>query len=257
MSDTELDEILDTSSVPAPPESLREGVRAGFKHLRRRPGTLVSNLRRSLLAVATLGIFAFLLVATQAIPQTLKLVSPPIRPPYTVDSEYLRYERDGTREVDMFSTSYNDQSGREIMVTRSHPVNPLETWLWRSLDATRDLLSPVSRRLNPPDSAPFVNTGCPTRSCVAVARYSLPSAAANPNLGCIKGSAFTRETILTYQTIAMQLSFFSRGSDLRMTVWMAPDLGCFALRETLEERGPDGAFHLVSGKQALKVTWNP
>jgi hypothetical protein len=42
-----------------------------------------------------------------------------------------------------------------------------------------------------------------------------------------------------------------------MTLWTAPDLGCFALRITIEERRPDGTFRLVSAKQALKVTLNP
>jgi hypothetical protein len=43
----------------------------------------------------------------------------------------------------------------------------------------------------------------------------------------------------------------------RMTLWMAPDLGCFALRITIEERGADGTFRLVLRKQAQKVTLNP
>ena len=42
-----------------------------------------------------------------------------------------------------------------------------------------------------------------------------------------------------------------------MTLWMAPDLGCFALRLTREERRPDGTFRLVLKKQATKVTLNP
>jgi hypothetical protein len=265
MNDTELDEILDTWSAPAPPPSLREHVRAGFAVARRRPGRFARSLRKSLMAVATLGIVAFLLVVTQAIPQTVKLVSPVVRTPYTVDSEYVRYEGDGAREVDMLSTSYNDQDGKEIMLTRSHPVNPLETSLWRTIDATRDLLSPLSRRLNPPNTARFVNTGCPSRSCVAVARYPLPPGTGNPNVGCIDGPAFARETILSYATAATQFSFFianrvgvgSLNPERKMTVWMAPDLGCFALKVAMEERQPDRTFRLVSGKQAVKVTWNP
>ncbi len=40
-------------------------------------------------------------------------------------------------------------------------------------------------------------------------------------------------------------------------MWMAPDLGCFALRLSLEEQRPDGAFRLVSEKQALRVNVKP
>jgi hypothetical protein len=53
--------------------------------------------------------------------------------------------------------------------------------------------------------------------------------------------------------VAIQLG---SGDQRRLTLWMAPDLGCFALRITTEERRPD-TFRLVSRKQALKVTLNP
>ena len=38
---------------------------------------------------------------------------------------------------------------------------------------------------------------------------------------------------------------------------MVPDLGCFALRITIEEQRLDGTFRPVSDKQALRVTLNP
>jgi len=63
-----------------------------------------------------------------------------------------------------------------------------------------------------------------------------------------------RETILNYPTVAVQLG---SGDQRRLTLWTAPDLGCFALKITTEERRPDGTFHLVSKKQALNVTLNP
>jgi hypothetical protein len=73
--------------------------------------------------------------------------------------------------------------------------------------------------------------------------------------GCAQEGVVGHETILNYPTVAAQRALGN--SNKRMTLWMAPDLGCFALRVTLEESGPGGVFHLVSGKQALKVTWNP
>jgi hypothetical protein len=42
-----------------------------------------------------------------------------------------------------------------------------------------------------------------------------------------------------------------------MTLWMSPNLGCFALRITLEARRPDGTFRLVSERRALRVKLNP
>jgi hypothetical protein len=40
-------------------------------------------------------------------------------------------------------------------------------------------------------------------------------------------------------------------------MWMAPDLGCFALRLSIEEQRPDGTFRPVSEKQALRVKAKP
>ena len=41
-----------------------------------------------------------------------------------------------------------------------------------------------------------------------------------------------------------------------MTLSMAPDLSCFALRATVEMQLEDGRWNLVSEKKAVKVTVN-
>jgi hypothetical protein len=41
-----------------------------------------------------------------------------------------------------------------------------------------------------------------------------------------------------------------------MTVWMSPELSCFALRARIEAQQPDGSRTTVSEKQAVKVTLN-
>jgi DNA-directed RNA polymerase specialized sigma24 family protein len=61
-----------------------------------------------------------------------------------------------------------------------------------------------------------------------------------------------RRTPISYQTAAIERQSGNR----RRTLWMAPDLGCFALRVTTEVRRSDGSFHLVNEKEALKVTLN-
>jgi hypothetical protein len=40
-------------------------------------------------------------------------------------------------------------------------------------------------------------------------------------------------------------------------MWLAPDLGCFALRINSERARPDGSFYVWQTKQAVKVTMNP
>jgi hypothetical protein len=96
-------------------------------------------------------------------------------------------------------------------------------------------------------------TGCDRPTCWITSHYGF-GGIGDARIGCADTGVVGRETILNYPTVAAQRAL---GESKRMTLWMAPDLGCFALRETLEERGTDGAFHLVSGKQAVKVTLNP
>ena len=85
--------------------------------------------------------------------------------------------------------------------------------------------------------------------CLLVEHYFLPKTAS----GCIAGPIVARETILNYPTVAARQRWTEHE---RMTVWMAPDLACFALKVTYEEQRPDGAFHLVGAKRAVKVILN-
>jgi hypothetical protein len=64
------------------------------------------------------------------------------------------------------------------------------------------------------------------------------------------GAVVARETLLNHPTAAVQ---FPLGENQRMTWWTAPDLGCFALRITTEQKQPDGTFRLVREKRALRV----
>jgi hypothetical protein len=273
MNDTELDELLDTSSAPPAPASLRENVRAGFAAGLKRntsPSVLhwitafVPGARKRLLAAAVLGVGAFLLIVTQAFPQMFGLGAPPVKIPYTVDSEFVRYADDGSSTVDMYSTSYG-LNGHEILLSRSFPGNPFGTVIGRTADATLPLLSRLISRLTIPaeelervrQHSPHTIgavTGCDDWTCLLLEHYFFQRVAAGIGAGCLDGAVVGRETILSYPTAAVQLAL---GDQRRMTWWTAPDLGCFALRIMIEEKRPDGTFRLVSKKQALKVTLNP
>jgi hypothetical protein len=84
-----------------------------------------------------------------------------------------------------------------------------------------------------------------------------------PDAPCAAGSVIGGETILGHSTIAVMRPLPnprptpSRPAAARITMWMAPDLGCFALRLAIEEQRPDGTFRLVSEKQALHVKVKP
>ena len=160
----------------------------------------------------------------------------------------------------MYSTSYN-LNGREIILSRSLPGNPFGTALRRALDPIHSLLNNLTLPfvvnadlLERVRTSARVITGCENESCMLLAAEIFPRPTAGSAAGCLDGAVVGRETILGYPTTAVQLPL---GDQRRMTLWTAPDLGCFALRISIEEQRPDGGFRLVSKKQALKVTLNP
>ena len=61
-----------------------------------------------------------------------------------------------------------------------------------------------------------------------------------------------QDAMLNYSTSVVQEEF----RDRRITLWMAPELSCFALRATIQMKQPDGSWKLVSEKKALNVTVN-
>jgi len=217
---------------------------------------------KGLLAVSVVVLAAFVLVVIQAVAQSLRSVSPPIQAPYVVDSEFVRYADDGSREVEMRTTSYS-QHGNEVLLSRTLPGNPIGTAIARAWDSgllhifTHPRLSPeMAERVRAARADPnhiTLYTGCDRPTCWITSHYGF-GGIGDARTGCAQVGVVGRETILNYPTVAAQRAL---GDSKRMTLWMAPDLGCFALRMTLEERAPGGTFRLVSGKQALKVTWSP
>jgi hypothetical protein len=251
MTDTELDEILDQWSAQPVPPSLRDRVRAGFP----KPPRPAFGWRRGFTAAAIVAAAAILLIATQASPQ------PVVPIPWTVDSEFIRYADDASSSIEMNSTSY-ESNADEIVLSRSIPGNPLKT----ALAWTADVLIPIhnrvigrlvvgQERLKQIQRANARNvgfiSGCGLHpGCLMPEHYGYAKGAS----GCIEGEIVDRATILNYPTEAVRERWTEHG---RMTIWMAPALGCFALKVTQEEERLDGSFRLVAAKQALKVTVHP
>ena len=274
MNDTELDEILNRWIVAAPAPALRENVRAAFVAAQpvtaprvfkeRERLAFLPAARRALLAAALVVVGVFLFVAVQALSQT----PPPVHIPYTVDSEFLRYGDDGTPTVEMLSTSYPGPYGGEVVLSRSIPGNSLATAAARTLDAVlpawQRLILPFT--VSPKDMEKFkkmrqsgietvgVISGCADRTCLVINHWGFRKPAAGTSNACVEGDVVGSETILSHATTGIQRSL---GSEGRITLWMAPDLGCFALRITTEALRPDGTVRLVQTKQALKVTLKP
>jgi len=64
------------------------------------------------------------------------------------------------------------------------------------------------------------------------------------------GTVIGDESVLGYPTIIGRIDYYKT----RLTLWMAPQLSCFALRATILRQRPDGSWALVSEKKALKIT---
>jgi hypothetical protein len=216
--------------------------------------------RASLWAAAVAA--AVLVVVSQATPQTLA------PPPFTVESEYFRYAEDGSRHLEMVSTSYTAANGGEVLLSRTLPEHPFGTAMGRTLDTLLPFLSRITapKPKTDPASRPKtvgVISGCGDKTCLVLSRWYFAKAETGPTAPCASGSLAGSETILGHPTIAVTRPMPNphatptRPSAARITMWMAPDLGCYALRLSIEEQQPDGAFRLVSEKQALNVQMKP
>ncbi len=260
--DAETSAIFAEWSAPAPSDGFHSRVESAFERefggvpwWRRALAAIGHGLWRHRLAevgVVAIGFFAM---------QFQSVGSPPAAVPWTVDSEFVSYGLDGSRTVEMISTSYEANSS-EVLVSRAVPGNVFLTALGRVADAALPawgrLITPfvvdpamVEKRRRAQLATVGFLTGC-NAGCTVLEHYGFVRTAGGT--GCIEGSIAGRETILGHATEAVQRRWMEHG---RMTLWMAPDLGCFALRVTHEEPRADGSFRMVKAKQAVRVNLSP
>ncbi len=223
---------------------------------RRWAGTFAPGERKGLLAGTALIACLFLLVVTRAFPQMTGLDAPPAGTLWTADSEFVRYAEDGSYSVEMNSRSY-ERNGNEILLSRYIPGNAFMTALGRTLDVATPVWSrfitsltidagTLEKLRRARASGISLVTGC-SAGCLFFDHYGWAKAADG---GCIEGAAVGQATILNHATVAIQRRWMEHG---RMTLWMAPDMACFALRATYEEQRPDGRFRTVSEKRVVKI----
>lgn len=254
MNDTELDELLNEWKTPPVPPSLLEGVRIGIAAKRSRPlRARLPDWRLLIVGTAVVAV-VFLLANTSAFPEKIS------SPPYTVDSEIILHQgtpgcpncwMEGPKNALM--TSYN-QAGSEVLVSWSAPNDSWEAVFWAAKLAVSDAVERVKRTfLLEPDRES--EDYAVVHSTVAQS-WVLTKRATLVNSGCRsggpQGKVVGQEVILDYPTLAAQYDFWR----VRVTVWMAPALNCFALRATVEAQQADGSWTLESEKKALRVTMN-
>lgn len=264
MNDSELDELLDIWKTPPPPAMLRARLQdAAARESEVLPGRKFFGRWKILLASAAGVALAFLLVN----PAISQKISPP---PYTVDSEIIVHPGDAigcidfgkiglerilgcwpyARPMHMLMSSYN-AAGSEVVLSWSDPGKPLEAWLWSAklavssaLDKVHGVLSPGNGEEN--DHAVFHS--------LSDEKWTIGEKDALLNSGCRpvsrSGEVIGDESVLGYPTIIGRVDYYKT----RLTLWMAPQLSCFALRATVERQQPDGSWTMVSEKKALKIT---
>jgi hypothetical protein len=259
MNDTELDNLLNTWTTPDPPPSLRRRARAGYATLK---PELNRGFRLSFWTIA-FGFAAFLLVLTAALPKTVELVEPTQKIPYIVETDTTSFMRDGTAHEVRMTTYLRD--GVEIILART-PGNPLTTpgirWAMQTFAIkTLNSYSHVFFSVDPHRLEEFVTSGCSKVPIDGIRRAEplVPhDDAARDDVGTVVG----HETILGYQTTVTEhlLPSHDEGDALQdgriITLWQAPDLGCFDLKMVHEQKNSEGTRRLVEERHALRVTVN-
>jgi hypothetical protein len=260
MNDTELDDLLNVWKTPSPSESLRASLSAAIAAKSARPPRKFFT-RWRLAAVAAVALFAVIVVNPNAFSAKA--------PAYTVDSEVIHHEEwnypAGWKRVLM--TSYNKE-GSEVLLDWSFPDNPAATVALKNRLTTNRALEKLSSPFkkiakyyyilkydlktppdpsDEPDASALAFLGYPERSETIGRRDELLKS------GC-RGAAKVvgQDVILSYRTIIIQRPLGGG----RLTLWMAPELGCFGLRAQIHELQPDGSWKLMSEKKALKVNVN-
>jgi len=245
MNDRELDDMLNQWDTPSVPPGMREKVRVGFRErvLRALPVIPRARFPRLRFAFGFAGLAAGLVLATAAFPQVAQMLSSePI--PYSVDSEFVSFPFDREPRAYMTATSYS-RNGKEVVLTWSMTDHPLVTPVHRVVGALITLVHG-----SPKDTSDATTTlGC-GHSCFGTASESLGPAAQLLSNGCVTGTVVGRETILGHAAVGVQRPLEGGG---RGTFWLAPDLGCYSLRTTIEWPAPDGHYQRTREKRALRI----
>ncbi len=208
------------------------------------------------MAITLLAAAALFALIGNAISQTPS----PIPAPWAAESEFIRYAPDGSSVFEMAAISYS-LNGHEIVWSRSAPHNPMSTALFGVADAALPALGRAMLRVSSGQTVPGPDnshvfgyvTGCgggALTRCLQIEHYFFLR---KPET-CFDGSVVGKQTILNHQAIGVLAQM---GDSKRSTFWLAPDLGCFALKIDVENRLPDGAFHLTEEKRVVRITAQP
>jgi hypothetical protein len=247
MTDQELDLLLAAWKIAGPSDKLRERAIAGFEAKERRHWP---RLGRSLVWATGAAV---VLVCLGAFAQTLR----PSQVPFVVEAEFTTYSPDGAVRTRLHTRSVSENT-RERMLSLTIDGDAYGTFLLNAKEAGHSLLQRVNRLARSLVVGP--QEADPTRADARIAVCGDPSCRTlgdwtmQVDRSTCRNDLFAgEETILNHTTVALQRE--SPGG-LRLTTWLAPDLGCFPLRVLIEQRNPSGSFNVRERREPLKITMN-
>jgi len=249
-SDEELDCLFRAWTAPQSPDTLERRIRQAYRDRTGSSRVWSRWIPRfspaaGLFAGIAAGAVVFLLVIAQAFPQSLSQSLAGLSGgtfPFTVDSEEIAYQADGSSVVVEYFTS----AGGGLILSSEFPGDPLRTAQQRILDPLNLILFRIA---------------APVRERQVARRYAIPGFAkrvAELERTCTLGYPWTvagNVTILNYPTTMTQKEWMEDGKPVRFTQWSAPDLRCATLKSTTEKTF-EGKLRLAFEQRALKVTMN-
>jgi hypothetical protein len=224
-------------SVPPPTAGFRKKVLAAFDD---EFGRAPWWQRWPILFVPVAGTLVVLMVISQAFPQTLTTFSAGFRIPYIVEYEFTRYAPDGSPSSESRIASFMN-GGDQIILGKVYTGRPFANLVEGLVNSGRVMLLQVAPSLIIPEQ---------TNDSASYWRAYVANGCAPAGAGTVIG----HEAVLGHTTTVV-LNFSPITG--RTTRWLAPDLGCFALKQTYEEPRPDGSFQTRLRVNALSVTVSP
>ena len=243
--DRTLDSFVAVWAAPPPCPEFHSRVRGAFERefvkaprWRRWNGALAWRFGKGLLGSAAIGALFFLVIGL-AFPQTERFRLPWLHPSLTMDFEQISYSDNGTprahvyrrivppyRVLWTYSTDYPyDDMLKRFVSEANYLLERITSSFLENTEQAREDVYPL---------AAYAQTGC-------VGGYTPPQS---------RERILGYETLLGYSTTLIQWDMPHRP---RITEWLAPSLGCRALKVTLENLRPDGSYHLISETRALNV----
>lgn len=230
----------------------RDMVQVGLQPNTSTPLPKLARVWKPVLAIVMVLVVVLFLANTLTFQQNMN------PPPYTVTSQITLQQStagcpncwtEGPRHVLM--TSYN-QVGSEVVLSWSAPDDVFGAVAWAAKLAADHFVRRLYARVFLGDSREDTDHArvylAAGQSLILGERVSLVNSGCRPLSR--QGTVLGQDVVLSYPTIVDEYD----SGKTKVTLWMAPELSCFALKGTVEVQQPNSSWQLISEKKALKIS---